>query len=331
MQFYYALILAAAAAFAVGQDDGKCPGGVSDGQDVVSGAYYYTCKSGALVPGGCMSGTQQKVPIGGTFNTGNVQQSCVSDGSKLTVKATGCFSDNGQAVAIGSTAEAGTVVLQCVQNGDSVDLKVAGCLQNGQRVDIDKTTVQGTQVMMCQRSSNKDAKLVASGCVVSGKQYEIGTQFDDSDTTYHCAKDGEQSKLKPVACVNDGKRVYDLDIFQKGSMAYRCRVGDDKVSADLYGCVVSGDVKSLKCTWDVGTDPINYVNSCIQKDATAVVTQVNCLYTYRGGRVQVDEGCYRVFDKVAAGCQRTPEGSLKMDTFEPTDMTAVASRGLHKC
>jgi len=141
---------------------------------------------------------------------------------------------------------------------------------------------------------------------------------------------------EPVGCLVDGKRVYDLDIYQKDANYYRCRVGSEKVSADLWGCALkksdgSIEPKSIACTWDEGTDPINYVKCCIKKGDTATITDLYCLYTYQGGRIQVNEGCYRIFDTVAAGCKRQADGSLKMDTWDAKDASNSLASGLHQC
>jgi len=131
-------------------------------------------------------------------------------------------------------------------------------------------------------------------------------------------------------------------LYQKGDNYFRCRVGDTTVSADLWGCAVrmpDGTVqpKSIACTWDSSTtDPISYVNCCIQQGGTAVVSQLYCLYSYRGGRVQVNQNCYRIFDKTAAGCKRNADGnSLTMTTWNAPDADTAAkdpqASGMSQC
>jgi len=94
--------------------------------------------------------------------------------------------------------------------------------------------------------------------------------------------------------------------------------------------------KSVACTWDVGSDPTtNYVQSCIAKGNTAVVTEIYCLYTYQGGRIQINEGCYRIFpaDNVAAGCKRNSDGTTLTLTTWPAKNAATdpQASGLYEC
>lgn len=186
--------------------------------------------------------------------------------------------------------------------------------------------------------AGQDAK-----CQMDGKSFDIGSMFDGQDAFYYCKRDGSGAKAEAIGCVNNGQRVYDLALYQKGDNYYRCRAGDTSVTSDLWGCAMKnpdGTVtpKSIACTWDVGTDPINYVQCCIQKGGTAVITQLYCLYTYRGGRIQINEGCYRVFPDagVAGGCVRNADGvTLTLKTWAAKDSTSASkdpqASGLHEC
>jgi len=176
----------------------------------------------------------------------------------------------------------------------------------------------------------------APKCQMNGNSYDVGSMFDGTDAFYYCKRDGANgAKAEAIGCINNGQRVYDLALYQKGDNFYRCRAGDTTVTSDLWGCAMKnadGSVtpKSIACTWDVGTDPINYVQCCIQKGGTAVITQLYCLYTYRGGRIQINEGCYRVFPDagagVAAGCKRNPDGvTLTLTTWPAKDSTTAAT------
>jgi len=313
--------------------------GTPDGQDAISGAYYYTCTAGQLKPAGCMSDTQTKIPIGQSYTLANIQKTCVLKGTDLTTDCTACVTDDGTVVQKGSTQDAGTIYLQCNPNGDSLDLQVGGCISNGAHVALDAKTVVGQQVMQCTRKSNRDASLVAAGCVDNnGQTYDIGSEYDTDTAVIHCASVSGVATPKPVGCVNAGKKIYDLDLFQDGDVFWRCRVGDDGVCKELFGCAVqlpNGQVepKSVACTWDVGMDPINIVKCCIKDKTgldTAKVTDLYCLYTYNGGRIQIDDGCYRVFGDIAAGCSRQSDGTLQVQTFDPKSPTAYASQ-LHQC
>jgi hypothetical protein len=175
---------------------------------------------------------------------------------------------------------------------------------------------------------------------MNGQSYDIGSMFDGTDAFYFCKKDGAGTKSEAIGCINNGQRVYDLALYQKGDNFYRCRAQDTTVTSDLWGCAyknADGTVtpKSIACTWDVGTDPINYVQCCIAKGGTDVVTQLYCLYTYRGGRIQVNEGCYRVFPDagVAAGCSRNPDGTtLTLKTWpSKSAATDPQAAGMHEC
>lgn len=183
-------------------------------------------------------------------------------------------------------------------------------------------------------------------CQMNGQSYDVGSMFDGTDAFYYCKRDGSGgATAEAIGCISNGQRVYDLALFQKGDNIYRCRAGDTTVSNDLWGCAMKnadGTVtqKSIACTWDVGTDPVNYVQSCVQKGGTAVITQVYCLYTYRGGRIQINAGCYRVFPDsnggVAAGCTRNGDGTtLTLTTWPAKDSTTAAAApqasGLYEC
>jgi hypothetical protein len=195
--------------------------------------------------------------------------------------------------------------------------------------------IVGLVAMMAVAASAQDAK-----CQMNGKSFDVGTMFDGTDAFYYCKRDGSGVKNEAIGCINNGERVYDLALYQKGDNVFRCRAGDTSVTSDLWGCVVKGpdgtmSQKSIACTWDVGTDPINYVQCCIQKGGTAVVTQLYCLYTYRGGRIQINEGCYRVFPDagVAAGCKRNSDGlTLTLNTWSSKNAaTDPQAAGMHEC
>jgi len=181
----------------------------------------------------------------------------------------------------------------------------------------------------------------AAKCQMNGQSYDVGSMFDGPDAFYFCKKDGSGAKAEAIGCINNGQRVYDLALYQKGTNYYRCRAGDTSVSSDLWGCAYTapdGTVtpKSIACTWDVGSDPtINYVQSCVAKGGTAVVTQLYCLYTYRGGRIQINDGCYRIFPDVgvAAGCKRNPDGTtLTLTTWSSKNAaTDPQAAGLFEC
>jgi opacity protein-like surface antigen len=343
MKSFIALIAMAALAFSAASAQ-DCDG-TPDGQNKVSGAYYYTCTAGTLKPAGCLSDTQTQIPIGGTYTVANIQKTCVLKGDALTTDCTACVTDDGTVVQKGATTDSGTVYLACNPNGDSLDLQVAGCISNGARVDVNAKTVVGQQVLMCQRQSNKVATLASAGCVDNnGQTYDIGSEYDTETAVIHCANSNGIATAKPVGCVNKGKKIYDLDLFQDGDVFWRCRVGDDGVSKELFGCAVTlpdGTVepKSVACTWDIGQDPINIVKCCIKDKTgldTAKVTDLYCLYTYNGGRIQIDDGCYRIFPganggaDVAAGCLRQSDGSLEVQTFDPKSPTAYSAQ-LHQC
>jgi len=183
----------------------------------------------------------------------------------------------------------------------------------------------------------------AAKCQMNGQSYDIGSMFDGPEAFYYCKRDGSGAKAEAIGCVSNGQRVYDLALFQKGDNFYRCRAGDTSVTADLWGCAMKeadGSVtpKSIACTWDSSMDTISYVNCCVQKGGTAIITQLYCLYTYRGGRIQVNEGCYRVFpdNNVAAGCSRNPDGTtLTLKTW-PAKNSAQAAQspqasGMSEC
>jgi|SwirhirootsSR2_FD_contig_121_279703_length_1234_multi_3_in_0_out_0_1 hypothetical protein len=194
-----------------------------------------------------------------------------------------------------------------------------------------------------QQPAASAAATSAPKCQQNGQSYDIGSMFDGTDAFYYCKRDGSGAKAEAIGCINNGQRVYDLALYQKGDNFYRCRAGDTSVTSDLWGCAyknADGTVtpKSIACTWDIGTDPINYVQCCIAKGGTAVITQLYCLYTYRGGRIQINDGCYRVFPDagVAAGCKRNADGlTLTLNTW-PAKNSAEAAQspqasGIHEC
>lgn len=183
----------------------------------------------------------------------------------------------------------------------------------------------------------------APKCQMNGQSYDVGSMFDGPDAFYYCKRDGSGTKAEAIGCVNNGQRVYDLALYQKGDNFFRCRAGDTSVTSELWGCAVKGadgsiTPKSIACTWDASMDPISYVQCCVAKGGTAVIQQLYCLYTYRSGRIQVNEGCYRVFtdDKVAAGCVRNPDGNtLTLKTWPAKNSAEAAQNaqasGMSEC
>jgi len=176
-------------------------------------------------------------------------------------------------------------------------------------------------------------------CAFNGQTYELGTMFDGPDAFYYCKRNGVNgTTIKPIGCVQNNQRVYDLALYQKGDNYFRCRVDDSGVSAEVWGCALRNpdgtyEPKSIACTWEIKTDPIGYVNCCQQQGGTAVITQLYCLYSYMGGRIQVNAGCYRLFDDVAAGCRQNPDGvTLSMTTWSAANAdTDPSAAGLSQC
>jgi hypothetical protein len=204
-------------------------------------------------------------------------------------------------------------------------------------------TVFSIVAMAAGVAYGQQGNTAAAKCQLNGQSYDIGSMFDGPDAFYYCKRDGSGAKAEAIGCINNGQRVYDLALYQKGDNFYRCRAGDTSVTSDLWGCAyknADGSItpKSIACTWDIGTDPINYVQCCIAKGGTAVITQLYCLYTYRGGRIQINEGCYRVFPDagVAAGCNRNADGvTLTLNTWNAKNSDEAAkapqASGIHEC
>lgn len=196
-------------------------------------------------------------------------------------------------------------------------------------------------VAAVQQVQGASADTPAPKCQMNGQSFDVGSMFDGTDAFYFCKKDGSGTKSEAIGCINNGQRVYDLALYQKGTNFYRCRAQDTTVKSDLWGCAYSGPdgnvtPKSIACTWDVGSDPkINYVQSCVAKGDAAEVKQIYCLYTSQGGRIQINEGCYRIFsgDGVAAGCKRNADGTtLTLTTWSSKNAaTDPQASGLFEC
>jgi len=183
-------------------------------------------------------------------------------------------------------------------------------------------------VMKCTKTGTKVAQLKPAGCMKNGQKYDIGAQFSDDKAIYRCGMDESHTKTeaKTYGCVQDGKRIYDLDLYKEGNMFYRCRVNEDSVGKDVYGCardLGNGqyEARVIGCSWEEGQQPYNYFTCCVkQPDGSAKVTQLYCLYWVDGGSYAINEGCYRTIEQQGVGCVRDPSTSkLSVIHFDPKD------------
>jgi len=290
------------------------------------GAYYYTCQSGSLAPTGCIGDQNQKVPIGQAWNAkGNQEKTCVLSGSQVTQKITACYTDGGQRVGPNADFDQDTTTFSCQADGDAWCLVVTGCA-GAQKSKLGDKVVVGDQVMQCTKTGTKVAQLKPVGCVMGSNQYDVGTQFTDDKAIYRCGFDSTQSKTeaKTYGCVHDGKRIFDLDLYREGDMFYRCRVNEDSVDRDLYGCAYQDEsgnyvAKVIGCSWEEGQKPYNFFTCCVKTGDTAKVRQLYCLYWVNGGSYAINEGCYRTINNQGVGCTRGSDDKLSVIEFDPKD------------
>jgi len=318
--------------------NGDCPGGLTNGAQLERGRFFYECRSGQIVPKGCLTDDLKHIEIGSTFDRKAYRLTCTLNGDLLAVEPTACL-HQGQEHKVDQQWEDSTNFFTCKHDGDSLKTVNQGCVDQGKRVNLNEKITKDDLLMVCNETVNNGARLMAAGCVKDGHQYNAGDSFEVGKFWYNCTRTGrEKVAAKPAGCVNNGKRLNDGDRFFDQDVIYECRVDAAKQEMMTVGCAQrdeKGEIveRRLGCTWVEGTEPFQYEWACQHDAATnsAKKVQVRCNYKVGGGVYNIDAGCFRTIEKAAFGCLKEGSG-LKLQSFQGDNAEQAAQgAGLHAC
>lgn len=313
--------------------------GVTSGQTVEVGRYYYTCKNGLLDPTGCLSESNERVALGQQFKRGDYMMLCkLGTDGYLVIEYAACIID-GKPVAPGETAETATSWYTCSkQAGNYLMQKASGCIYQSKRVALGEKVRVDTTLLDCREDAKGMPTMIEAGCVSDGKDYQYGDTFSDAQFWYFCGTtDGGKAMRKVIGCMRNGQKLYDGQIFYEGDVIFRCLVQEYKTARHApVGCVkrdANGqDVhKSIGCYWIDGEAPKKFSVMCNLKNETCVKTKFNCYYAPGKYEVIIEPGCFRKFGDVTLGCKPMPDGQVEYVDLDPTRIDQAIGMGLHLC
>jgi len=328
--------LAIAAMFSFSLAERDC-NGVQSGSTVDIGRYYYTCKDGMLDPTGCLSESNERVPLKSTFKRNDYLMLCKlgSDGY-MTIEYSACLI-NGKAVQPGDTHEDEKAWYTCSKEANGYIMqKASGCINKAKRMQLAERFRDEAVLFEC-RSDQKGVPTVAEmGCVADGKEYQYGDSFTDDKYWYFCGIEQGHSMKKIIGCVHDGKKLYDGQIFYQDDVIFRCMVNQYKSARNApVGCIkrdAGKEIqKSIGCYWIDGDAPNRFTVVCTAKNETCVKTKTNCYYSPGNFEYILEPGCFRKFGDKTIGCKATPDGQVEYVSLDPTRIDMAIKEGLHLC
>jgi len=225
----------------------------------------------------------------------------------------------------------------------SAPAEVNGCVRdNAKKLDIGEKMTINDVVYECKNDPNTNSPHISPwGCAKDGRQYAANTTFEVGQFWYKCQIKGEIIAIELSGCVNENVRFKDGDRFFKDDVIFECIVKENEGRTNVVGCMQADSTgkkieRRNKCTWTVGDAPFEVTMTCIpdQVAKTAVATVVRCNYKMPQGTIyNIEIGCYRVYDKVAVGCQKDVNGKvnvLQLQANEKGDVEPVP-QGLKYC
>lgn len=332
---------ASVATLALPTQTSGCPGGYAEGAEIERGRLIYVCQGGQVVPKGCIAEDLSRIPVGGKFDNTYYRRTCAASGDTLTFDATGCLL-NGQEHKVGESFEDGSNFYTCKQKADGTEPVLSasneGCVDSGKRVPVGEKVSKDDAVYECQKTVSGGSKLTKAGCVKNGKSLGAGEVIEDGKFWFNCSKSGRETfSLKAGGCIAQGKRLNDGDRYTDDGVIYECTIDANKNDVRAVACVQTegGSVveRKLGCTFIEGQAPFQIEWLC-QHDAAANRAKkvpLRCNYNIGGGVLNVEPGCYRLYEKNAIGCIKEGEG-LKIQAFQGDNAESSASgAGLHAC
>jgi len=317
-----------------GSGKSQCPGGYSDGTQMDIGRYWYECRSGQVVPKGCLAEDGHRVEVDGTFDTKQYRMKCVlsSDGF-LSVVYKACMFQ-GAEHDVGSQWDDGVAYFTCVKDGDNVRVITLGCVDQGKPMKLDDRVAKGDFIFQCKKSTDGTPKMNKVGCVQDGHKYNIGETFEGPQFWYTCTDSGAQI----VGCMYQSHRLQDGDHFTKDDMMYTCKVNGEQTNFEPFACLQREEngasiERRVGCSWVEGRGSQAYEYTCKAADSNNKINKVQtqCVYRAPQGVFKLQPGCATLADSTTVGCSLDPStGKLLINTYGADRMDNLPG-GLHKC
>jgi len=313
--------------------------GVTHGSSVDIGRYYYTCKDGLLDPTGCLSESNERVPLKSTFKRGDYLMLCkLGTDGYMTIEYSACVI-NGNPVQPGDTYESEQQWFTCSKEANGYIMqKASGCIGEGKkRLQRGEKVHKDTTLFECREDQKGLPTITEVGCVSDNQEYKYGDTFTDDKFWYFCGTEAGHAMRKVIGCVHDGKKLYDGQLFYQNDVIFRCIVNEYKSARHApVGCVKRDEKgvevqKSVGCYWIDGEMPNRYTVVCTVKNETCVKTKINCYYSPGNFEYILEPGCFRKFGDKTIGCKATPDGQVEYVSLDPKRIDQAISQGLHLC
>lgn len=319
-------------------DDNRCPGGYAEGTTIDIGAYWYECRSGRVIPKGCLTDDRMRVEIQETYDSKSFRMQCVLDSAgQLSLIYKACV-QNGREYRVGESWDDGRSRFACKQSSNYLRVETTGCVDGGRQVSLGEKVARDRIVYQCKKNSEGVPTLFPWGCASGGSQYAVGEKFDYDGSVYECTGNADKVYTKCIGCLNGQQRLSAGDLVYRDDVIYECVVEDEKTRLEPSGCIQresGGKIdRKLDCFWIEGQPPFQYQMTCKHDKAshTAVKQAVKCVYKVTQGSYVVEPGCYAVADRTGVGCLRDSSNGLTLRTFQVDENGyGNAPGGLTKC
>lgn len=313
--FLGAICLVALAAAAT--ESGSCPGGYKDGAEATLGSFFYECRSGQLVPKGCLTPDSGRILLTQTFDAKNIRWQCTINSRGFPAMVHKSCVYNGRERQANERWEDGTIVYECKRDREYVNVEAIGCVGGGsRRLNVGDKVVVGDLVYACKLNRAAIPVFKPWGCAgKDGRQYATGDDYVVGDFWHYCMEKPDGTIVsEQIGCVHNGKRLRDGDRVFKDDVIFQCFVRPSGAEMKVIGCATKNVVNGAQidrrvgCLWQEGDEPFQYTLQC-KPDASgksAVKTVLNCDYSLPRGTYKIELGCYRVIDKIGVACMKGP-------------------------
>jgi len=316
----------------------RCPGGYSEGSEVVLGRYWYKCHNGELEEKGCIDEQGHRVDLYSTTNSISqaYQFQCTLDSrGLLTFEYKACLY-NGRSFGVNERWSDDKYVYICLKEADHLRQDVDGCVDNGHEVGINEKVQRNGFLYQCKQNNNGTCSMCPIGCVKADHEYLIGETFDDGHFWYNCSKTNDgRIVLKPNGCLNAGQRLKDGDRFVQGDIAYQCQLNKNDYEQKVVGCMSRDQQgnnvdRRLDETWTEGV--FDYACKYDQTTETASKVPVRCNFNTGVTTLNIASGCYRIQDGTIYACVKDPNTNrLRIKPYGSDQIGAATADGLKYC
>lgn len=305
---------------------------------VEEGRYFYTCERGELKQSGCLSASNQRVPVDGTFEQNSYLMRCgLTASGFLSIEFVACL-HSGRTIYPGVTYETESAWYSCDKQDFFIVQHIMGCVFKGARLNKGERVRDGDILYQCVDKSST-VLLHPIGCVLEGREYLLGETMKDQTVWYQCTLINGKVKRQAIGCVKDGRTLYDGEAYHENEIVYRCLVTEKETKGakhDIVGCVQKDqngieNGKTFGCQWRDGEAPSRFTYECQYKQLTAVKTRINCYYEIDNAEHLLEVGCFRLIKNKGVGCKKGANGDVEYVYFEPSRLDVAHQNGLRIC